>query len=360
MTGERWARQSRRWSWPWLGVLLCALVFAVLPGGQIRLGAGQLQGLVGSYLYANPVPLLDPTDMRVTQIYLPKTIRVEWDDGQPLPPGYYFRYWVERLDASGTTLLEQHFADEAYWDDAFDFQYGTTYTYRVKAIPVSNGNEGLPTPPEGANPEDIGYYWVPSEWTTIQVVPQQQVVSENQTVDSRLDLRYGNPTLLDFKFGDRIYRGGLFAGFASDPSRVGRSFLKFELPALPTGAAYWAGSVNAYHTVSVADGSTEIGCQELSDVTWTAAPLKWSVAPALAPGDAVERFDVVYDSATPANSTTWAHWSLNSEIESAFTGTGLLSVGLASTHETWNKWVYFAKKEYDSAQAPVVLYAYEP
>jgi hypothetical protein len=257
-------------------------------------------------------------------------------------------------------VQEDRFADEAFWVNAFDFQYGTTYTYRVKTVPIPNGNEELPAPPEGAEPEDIGTYWVESEWTTIHVVPQQHVADENQTVDSRLDLRYGNPTLLDFRFGGRIYKGGLYAGFASDPSRVGRSFLKFELPALPTGASYWAGSVNAYHTVSAAGGSTEIGCQALSDVTWTAAPLKWSLAPTLDPGDAVERFTVVYDPDTPANSTTWAHWNLNSEIEDAFAGTGLLSVGLASTHETWSKWVYFAKKEYDSALSPVVLYAYAP
>jgi hypothetical protein len=132
------------------------------------------------------------------------------------------------------------------------------------------------------------------------------------------------------------------------------------LPTLPTGASYWAGSVNAYHTRSLASGSTEIGCQELADTTWQAAPLKWTIAPSLEPGDAVERFSVNYDPDTPANSTTWAHWNLHSEIESALTGTGLLSVGLASTHETSTQWVYFAKKEYDTALAPVVLYAYQP
>lgn len=343
-----------------LGLFLCALVFGVLPGGQIQLGARQLQGLVGSYLYAVPEELAAPADLRVTQIYLPKTIRVEWDAGEAQPPNYQYRYWMQRLDASGTTVQEERYASEAVWNNAFDFEYGTTYTYRVKAIPFPNGNEILPLPTEDAHPEDIGTYWTPSEWVALQVVPQCQVVSENQTVDSRLDLRYGNPTLLDFKFGSRIYRGGLFAGFASDPSRVGRSFLKFELPELPSGASYWAGSVNAYHTVSVASGSAEIGCQELADATWLAAPLKWSNAPTLAPGDAVERFTVVYDPGTPANTTTWAHWRLDSEISGALSGTGLLSVALASTHETTNKWVYFAKKEYDSGLAPVVLYAYEP
>ena len=46
------------------------------------------------------------------------------------------------------------------------------------------------------------------------------LAAENQAVDSRYDLRYGNPTLLDFQFGSSIYKGGLFAGYANDPSRV--------------------------------------------------------------------------------------------------------------------------------------------
>lgn len=352
---------ARRWSWPLLGLLLCSLVFSVLPGGQIRLGAGQLRGLVGSYLYANPIMLPTPQDVRISQIYLPKTVRVEWNDGGDGPGGGIY-YAVQRLDPVTHTVLAGTTTANEYWNDAFDFQYGTTYEYRVTTMADNGGNENLPAPPlgEDVDPGDVTFYWVPSLEASVLMVPQFHVADENQTVDSRLDLRYGNPTLLDFKFGSRIYKGGLYAGFASDPSRVGRSFLKFELPSLPTGASYWAGSVNAYHTVSAAGGNTEIGCQEVADASWTAAPLKWSLAPTLAPGDAVERYTVVYDPDTPANSTTWAHWSLNSEIEGAFTGTGLLSVGLASTHETWNKWVYFAKKEYDSSLSPVVLYAYEP
>jgi len=359
MTGVRVAGFARRWSWSLLGLLLCTLVFAVLPGGQVRLGARQLQGLVGSYLYANPMRLPEPSDVRITQIFLPKTIRVEWNDGgENIFPDSSFV--VQRIDPATSTVLATFNTHDEFWVDSFDFQYGTTYEYRVTTVPTSSAGSELPPPPPGADPNEVTYYWVASDPVSIQAVPQYHVADENQTVDSRLDLRYGNPTLLDFKFGSRIYKGGLYAGFASDPSRVGRSFLKFELPSLPTGASYWAGSVNAYHTVSAAGGNTEIGCQEVADASWTAAPLKWSLAPTLAPGDAVERYTVVYDPDTPANSTTWAHWSLNSEIEGAFAGTGLLSVGLASTHETWNKWVYFAKKEYDSSLSPVVLYAYEP
>jgi len=60
---------------------------------------------------------------------------------------------------------------------------------------------------------------------------------------------------------------------------------------------------------------------------------------------ATERFDVVYDTGTPASSTTWAHWNRNTEIGGAFAGSGLISFGLASTNESASRWVYFAKKE---------------
>ncbi|MGV3719789.1 MAG: DNRLRE domain-containing protein, partial [Actinomycetota bacterium] len=299
-----------------------------------------------------------PANVRVTQIFLPKTMRVEWNDGGA-GPGGGVSYVVQRLDAA-QNVLAQVSTNNDYWVDSFDFQYGATYGYRVMTYMDNNGAELLPSPPEGANAEDITYYWLPSNWAAIEVVPMQSVAADNQTVDSRLDLRYGNPTLLDFKFGSRTYRGGLFTGYAADPSKVGRSFLRFELPALPSGASFWAGSVNAHHTVSWTDGTTEIGCQEVNDVTWDEDALKWSIAPTLVPGDATERFDVVYDSGTPANSTAWAHWNHNTELGAAITGSGLVSFGLASTSETTNRWCYFAKKEYVSALAPVALYAYEP
>ena len=83
------------------------------------------------------------------------------------------------------------------------------------------------------------------QWVTINVTPNECVVQDNQTADSRYDLRYSTYVYKDFKFGSKIYRGGLFAGFANDPSRVGRSFLKFNLPAWQTGQDLWiCGSVN--------------------------------------------------------------------------------------------------------------------
>jgi len=300
-----------------------------------------------------------PADVRVTQIFLPKTVRVEWNAGMA-DMGSGISYTVMRVDPATETVLASINTADQFWMDSFDFTYGTTYEYRVFAWPEDNSNSGLPPPPPGADPNDVTTYWLASDVSSVQMVPAYTVATDNQTVDSRLDLRYGNPTLLDFKFGSRTYRGGLFTGYAADPSKVGRSFLRFELPELPSGASFWAGSVNAYHTVSWTDGTTEIGCQEVADVTWDEDTLKWSIAPTLTPGDATERFDVAYDSEEPEECTGWAHWNHNAELGTAITGSGLVSFGLASTGESTNRWVYFAKKEYDAAKAPVALYAYEP
>jgi len=273
-----WNDRLRPLGWPALGVALCTLVFAVLPGEQVRLGARQLNGLVGTYLYANPMILPPPADVRVTQIFLPKTVRVEWNAGVA-DPGFGISYTVMRVDPATETVLASINTADQFWMDSFDFTYGTTYEYRVFAWPDDNSNSSLPPPPPGADPNDVTTYWLASDISSVQMVPAYTVATDNQTVDGRLDLRYGNPTLLDFKFGSRTYRGGLFTGYAADPSKVGRSFLRFELPELPSGASFWAGSVNAYHTVSWTDGTTEIGCQEVADVTWDEDTLKWSIAP---------------------------------------------------------------------------------
>src|SRR5207253_5191326 len=100
----------------------------------------------------------------------------------------------------------------------------------------------------------------------------------------------------------------LFVGYALDPARVGRSFLKFALPAPPSGSNAWAGSVNAYYARSAAAGTTTIGCQALANDSWVGSTLKWSTAPALVPAAARRAVAVTYTSGGTGGDA-WCHWS---------------------------------------------------
>jgi len=355
LQGSKTARGNRRERAAWwlAGLFLSALVALALPGEQIRLGAAELRGLVGSYLYSQPLILSAPTNARVTEIYLPKTVKVEWDDPMTNQEPTEWEYHVTRTDTvtQATTVYE---TTDKFWVDSFAFVYGRQYTYSVQSVPYSNPNSQLPSPPPGADPNDIATVYHESDPTAIEMTPMQAEAAYNQTVDSRYDLRYGNPTFLDFQFKDRSYLGGLFVGYANDPSRVGRSYLQFSLSSLPSGKYLWAGSVNITHTRSFGNGSVTVGCQPVDDA-WNGSLLKWSTAPTLDPGDPTETITVSYNGTpTPA----WHRWTMGNAIGGAILGDGLLSLGLASTSENSSGWAYFAKKEFDADLSPRVLYAY--
>lgn len=348
---ERHSRDGKHWTrhgWRLAGLLLTLLVFAVLPSPQVRLGEARLQGLVGSYLYAIGIQHPPVGNLRVTDIWMPLQIRVEWD----YAPGTDYSFEVTWPGYSVTTK-------NTYAEGPLNVGFGSTGTVKVRVVPDNPYGGGLPAPPPGANAGDIYTYYTTSEWSQIGVVPAKADASENQTVDSRYDLRYGNPTFLNFQFGTRTYRGGLFVGNAADASRVGRSFFKATLPALPTGAHYWAGSLNAYYTRAATTGTTEVGAHVLNPLsTWSASLLTWSSAPSLDPTSPFATVDIAWNAASPQSS--WVHWTANNQVEGALSAGGLLSAALASTNENSGGWVYFAKKEWDGTKAPCVLYAYEP
>jgi hypothetical protein len=226
----------------------------------------------------------------------------------------------------------------------------------VRVVTDYVASMGLPAPPQGANSNDIFMRQMASgnPWNAINLKPYDLAVTENQTADSRYDLRYGNPTFQDYLFGSRIYRGGLFAGYAADPSRVGRSYLRFTLPSLANGVSLAAASVNAYYMRSAASGSATIGCHGISAV-WTAATLKWSTAPSVTPGTPLSTVTVSYDPMNPVSS--WQHWAVATVAGPNFYSGGLFGAALASTNEATTAWAYFAKQEYDATLAPRLLYA---
>ncbi len=295
-------------------------------------------------------------NLKVTRITMPKRIRVEWEYtpmGGATPQFTFYRTPI----SGGGSPLAVTLTDKFYEDTTFDF--GVTYEYRVKVAYDHAPSMGLPPPPPGADPNEIysqQFASGSSPWVVIRCTAAEVLTTDNQAADSRYDLRYGNPTFLDFAFGNRTYRGGLFAGYAQDPSRVGRSYLKFPFTTpLPANEHLWAGSVSAYHTQSAASGTLTVGAQEVS-TTWTQAGLKWTTAPSLLPGSPSAVTTVSWDSANPQ--PAWKNWHFGFEIAGYAEGGGTLGVGLASTSETTNGWAYFAKKEHSSTYRPRVVYAY--
>jgi hypothetical protein len=283
----------------WLGVWALLALALLLPTG--RLAAAPVAGL------------------KLADIYLSasgaKTLQLTWNP------------------VSGATFQVQRTQGGTEWTDPLDFVPGTTYLYGVQVV----GD--------------------PASLSEITVVPQVVTALENQTVDSRTVDNQVNPMTVvyrDFSFGASVYRGGLFVGRSGDPSRVGRSFLKFEITqGIPQGQGVWTVSANAYHTRSFTNGTTTVGCQLVSS-NWDSSRLRWTSAPALNPAAAGNGVAVSYDSMSP--NPQWVHWTL--PVCHELSDGGLVSVGLAAVNEAAGGWAYFAKKEYSAALAPTLLYAY--
>lgn len=292
-----------------------------------------------------------PSNLRVTQIAKPNRMRLEWDYA-PMngvnPP----LLALERRTGGGA-WAELVRGNILQYDDT-TFAWGTSYEYRV-FVASDSDCLGLPAPPPDAPPESIhhGSYVSGGTPVMISATPVEAAASENQAFDSRYDLRYGNPRYLDFNFGSRVYRGGLFAGYAADPSRVGRSALKFSFSGIPSGSHIWTGTVAAYHLRSFATGTVNVGAQEI-DSNWSAGTLVWSNAPTFATPWYVNACS--YDSASPAS--VWRNWYMEYEVAWAATDALPLAVGLSSTDENTAGWAYFAKTQYDGGLGPRALYVY--
>jgi hypothetical protein len=327
-------------------------------GAAAALGLLALVGLPAparAYLWQvnTPVQAPAPLNLRCSDIFLPKSMTIRWD----CPPGLSnATYHLQRVYNGTTTDLG--YTQNTYYVDVFDFVYDGLYAYQCQVYSAASGPDmGLPAPPACANPADIYQrtVYTPGPYAVINVLPKKVDASENQTVDARYDLRYGNPTYLDHQFKATTYYGGLYAGYNADPARMGRSYLKFNLPP-PGSDNVWAGSVNCYYTRSRSAGSTTVGCQGVSNNNWDAASLKWSTAPAITPGNASQRVTLTYTS-QGGGGNQWCHCAVMDAIAGALTGNQILSVALASIDETTTGWAYFAKKEYDATKAPCVLYA---
>ena len=208
------------------------------------------------------------------------------------------------------------------------------------------------TPGYQISAEKVAAYWI--------------AASANQSVDSRLDLRYSTNVFLDHCFGSTTYRGGLFAGYAPDPSKVGRSFAR-TLIAAPSGSGYFfrMGGMYAYCTGLATHSlqTVNIGCQAIPDPGFNYSTLVWSQSnpTGLNPGAATTVTPITYDPANPQ--AQWVSWSLSDSIWSAvqqatmtMTPTSVVTAW-AAPDETQTGWAYFAKAEVGASTAPYAGYA---
>jgi hypothetical protein len=169
------------------------------------------------------------------------------------------------------------------YTDTFNWTSGQTYTYTI-----FDGN---------TSPATL--------LSTEQAIPVLAAATQDQAIDSRLDPRYSAIVYMDHQFGSSAYRGGLFAGYFSDPSRIGRSFAEFTLAAVPSSGVYRVGKVNAYLVTGDTDNgaiAATIGCQTMPNNNWNASTLTWDTAPTSTgfnPASAAQTISVQYDPSAP-------------------------------------------------------------
>ncbi|BDI28741.1 hypothetical protein CCAX7_007920 [Capsulimonas corticalis] len=282
---------------------------------------------------------LSPANIRAVDLMMPKGITLQWT----MPAvGHYV------LKRDGVLVATLPNTTQTY-TEYFEWNSGQVYQYDLY------------------DDNTIPAQLLSSE----RAAPYLVAATQNQAVDSRLDPRYSTAVFLDHNFGTSAYKGGLFAGFASDPSKVGRSFALFALNPPPAGGVFRTGSVNASLTTAYTDlgpvSGLQIGCQAIPKTipgykTWDPATLVWSNSPVVDPTLATQTVTVNYNPASPPPTPAWMSWKLNTDIldailginDSAHDGTNAMAVQWASMSEASNGWAYFAKTEYSSTAGPNV------
>jgi len=291
---------------------------------------------------------LAPANLRLTALLPPGTLRLEWDS---IALGTSFILKRKIGGGAFTTVATLSNSVRLYDDvQGASFVPGTVYIYEL----YDTTNMGV----------------IAGRISVTKFVAYKSAAVDNQTADARVDLRFPG-TLADplpfqnFPFGARVYRGGLFVGYNADPSRVARSFARFNAPqAPPTGVTYRFGSIAAFCNGAYTTGnnsvSAQVGCQALTNTTWTGADLVWSNAPTpttFSPGAATNTQTVSYN---PANGAPgWTIWPLAQPVYDAVKNVQPLSVVLASPNETQAGWLYFAKTESDATKSPLVVHAWD-
>lgn len=229
-----------------------------------------------------------------------------------------------------------------------DWDYNTTYTYYL----AGHNYTWL----WDATTQTWGIVTTQIESAHIPVTVRRVPVSAAQTVDTRIDPRFSTYVLKDFKFRDDKYRGGLFAGYNADGSKVARTYLKFTGIAAPpvAGQKLWpVGGLYLYLTrTAQANQPASVRARFVADDTWTPTTLVWSNAPS-PKTSGEEAQSLSWTANTPGR---WVNFNILPDLEETLDGT--LSLALSAPNESNNNtaatfpliatpgWAYFARAGY--------------
>ena len=280
-------------------------------------------------------------NLRLTDVLGPTILRLHWDGITTQGQGKFL------LTRDGATLATLP-AGTATYDDVFPggFATGQSYLYQLYDTSVARTST--------------------SQLSSEKVAPYLILSTANQAVDSRLDLRYSDNHYLDHCFGTTSYRGGLFAGMASDPSKVGRSFARVSIPVPAQSNSFFrTGGLTAYCTGLQATSATtvSIGCQIIPENTWDFSKLVWTATSpdSFSASAATATTAISYDPANPV--AQWVNWAMPDVIRGALATATTnnaptpLTMALAAANENQQGWAYFAKSGFGSGLAPGAAYA---
>ena len=299
-------------------------------------------------------------NFRVDDIYMPKTIKVAWDD---VDFGMTDGVIEIRRDGVALGRVDYHRSTHSALSflDQFEFTSGVAHVYTASVISGTTYTGLSRNIPANADPSTIKHvyhvdYGPP---VNINVTPYELLATDNQAIDSRIDKRYSANHFLNFKFGNTSYRGGLFVGNALDSAVKGRSYFKFDIPPYTPGANHWfAGTVNAYMTRGLKTGNFSVQCQQVSN-TWNQASLNWSMNEGFSVFENPRSLNLSYNSANPVGQ--WGKWDMLSSIASKMSSESIdhaFAARLTALNEDISSWTYFAKKEWDPLYGPRILLAF--
>jgi hypothetical protein len=203
-----------------------------------------------------------------------------------------------------------------------------------------------------------------------------------------LDFRKNPVTFRNYRFGYSTYRGGLFVGFADDPSRIARIYLKFPFPSPPfePDDQIWDASLLMFYTephessVDIPSDPTQphpinLKVYLASSNDWGQRSIHWSNKPSISdpafllfegfayPGSWVE----IHDGKNPENYSETRRFK--DIVANNVTFTYVLTMPddnpnyclLPDPTEKitmQKRWKYFAKREFKERWAPYVLRSY--
>jgi len=272
---------------------------------------------------------------------------------------------------------------QTFFEDTLVFPYNTPVFYAVQVQTVRHIScSGHQSSCSG------GMKVVYSEWSPLTfcyVVIDKVPVADHSSVDSRLDFRKNPVTFRNYRFGYSTYRGGLFVGFADDPSRIARIYLKFPFPSPPfePDDQIWDASLLLFYTESH-ESSIDIPSDPTqphpinlkvylaSSNDWGQRSIHWSNKPSISdpafllfegsafPGSWVE----IHDGKNPEN------YAENRRFKDIVANNMTVTYVLTMPDDNPNycllpdpaekitmqkRWKYFAKREFKERWAPYVL-----